>query len=361
MRVTSINPFVVLNRNVFVRVRTDEGIVGWGECSPIAPRPVASLVAWLAPLVVGRDPMETGPIWQALFTGGYKLGHGGIVGHAISGIDIALWDIKGKVLGQPIHRLLGGAHRTEVELIASLWRRDLSIEAEVERVRAAVTAGYRSVKLHLDRRWGHDAQPDQTIALMTAVRRAVGDGVELLADMNNAYTLRTAIRVGRAFQELGVTHFEEPLPPYDLEGYRELQRVLHMPVATGEQDGSRWQFEALANRSRVGVLMPDVIKTYGITETMRIADVAQTANIPVVCHNAYPTINTVAHLHVWAAAKMCYRPQEYVIDPDPLRDEVPLFDQLPLPSGGRLTIPDRPGLGIEPNEAELAKLLAMDR
>ena len=356
MKITSVESFVVLKRNVFVRVETAEGIVGWGECSPIAPRPVATLVDWLAPIVIGQDAFDVGPIWQALFTGGFKLGHGGIVAHAISGIDIALWDIKGQALGVPIHCLLGGCHRHEVELIASLWGRDRPIEEEVERVQKAVDLGYKSVKLHLDKRWGHDAEPDRTIALMTAVRSAVGDGIDLLADMNNAYTLRTAIRVGRAFQELGIRHFEEPLPPYDLPGYRALQAALDIPVATGEQDCSRWQFEQLAAEGQVGILMPDVIKTYGITETMRIADVAQRHNIPVVCHNAYPTINTVAHLHLWAAAKMCFRPQEYVVDPDPLRDEFPIFENLPVPSGGKLAVPDQPGLGIAPDEAALRRL-----
>lgn len=356
MRVTSVESFVVLGRNVFVRVATDAGICGWGECSPIAPRPVASLVEWLAPLVIGRDPREIGPIWQAMFTGGYKLGHGGIVAHAISGIDIALWDIKGKILGCPVHDLLGGAHRREVELIASLWRLDQPIEVEVERVQRAVAQGYRSVKLHLDKRWGFDAEPDRTIELMTAVRRSVGDHIDLLADMNNAYTLRTAIRVGRAFEELGVSHFEEPLPPYDIEGYRDLQDALHIPVATGEQECSRWQFDLLARSGRVGILMPDVIKTYGITETMRIGDIAHTHNIPIVCHNAYPTINTAAHLHFWAAAKMCFKPQEYVVDTDPLRDEFTLFEDLPLPSNGRVAVPSRPGIGIEPIESEMRRL-----
>ncbi len=297
MKVRSVESFAVLNRNVFVRIETESGIVGWGECSPIAPHPVAALVNWLAPFVIGQNASDIRPIWQSLFTGGYKLGHGGIVAHAISGIDIALWDIKGKALRSPVHDLLGGAFRREVELIGSLWRLDLPVEAEVERVLATVEKGYRAVKLHPDKRWGYDAEPDRTISLMTAVRAAVGDGVELLADMNNAYTPRTALRVGKAFQELGIRHFEEPLPPYDLPGYRMLQDALDIPVATGEQDCSHWQFEALAAEARIGVLMPDVIKTYGLTETMRIADVAQRHNIPVVCHNAYPTINTAAHLH----------------------------------------------------------------
>ena len=171
MKITAVVSFVVLGRNVFVKVATDIGIAGWGECSPIAPRPVASLVEWLVPLVIGRDPREIGPIWQALFTGGYKLGHGGIVAHAISGIDIALWDIKGKALGCPVHSLLGGAHCDEVELIASLWRLDQPIEVEVERVQRSVALGYSSVKLHLDKRWGFDAEPDRTIELMTKARR----------------------------------------------------------------------------------------------------------------------------------------------------------------------------------------------
>ena len=102
--------------------------------------------------------------------------------------------------------------------------------------------------------------------------------------------------------------------------------------------------------------MPDVIKTYGLTETMRIADIAQTHNTPVVCHNAYPTINTIAHLHFWAAAKMCFQAQEYVVDNDPLRDEHQLFPGLPIPVDGAMTVPEEPGLGIRPDEALLERL-----
>jgi L-alanine-DL-glutamate epimerase-like enolase superfamily enzyme len=356
LKITGVSAIPILDRNLFVRIDTDAGLTGWGECSPISIRATAALVESAAPLLLGADASDIGPLWQKLFTALFKAGHGGLVAYAISGIDIALHDLYGKALGQPIYKLLGGAFRMEVELIGSLWRLDLPIEQEVERVLGAVAAGYRSVKLHLDKRWGFDAEPRRTVELMTAVRRAVGNDVNLLADMNNAYTLSTALYVGKAFEELGLVHFEEPLPPYDYDSYRALQRALRIPVASGEQEYSTWQFQNLAERGEVQILMPDVIKTYGLTETRRIADLALRMNRPIVCHNAYPTINTAAHLHFWASSKMCFRPQEYPVDADPLRDQYDLFPGMPTPQSGRLHVPSRPGLGLEPDLALMERL-----
>ena len=174
--------------------------------------------------------------------------------------------------------------------------------------------------------------------------------------MNNAYTFKTALRVGQAFAELGVVHFEEPLAAYNYDDLRELSTRLDIPVASGEQEYSRWQFDHLIRHGNPDIIMPDVIKTYGFSESRRIGDLALMHSKPVVCHNAYPTINTVAHLHYWASTKMCFLPQEYVVDPHPLRDEFPLFPNLPVPVDGRLSVPSGPGLGQDVDLQLLDKL-----
>lgn len=356
MKITDVKTYNVLDRSLFVKIDTDEGIWGFGECSPMAIRATAEMIHAAKSMLIGRDPFAIDAIWFDLFSGLYKSGNGGQPAYVISGIDIALYDLKGKALGVPAFELLGGIFRKDVELVAALWRLDETIEREVERVQEAVASGYRSVKLHMDKRWGFDAEPDRTIALMTSVRRAVGDDIRLLADMNNAYTFKTALRVGQAFAELGVVHFEEPLAAYNYDDLRELSTRLDIPVASGEQEYSRWQFDHLIRHGNPDIIMPDVIKTYGFSESRRIGDLALMHSKPVVCHNAYPTINTVAHLHYWASTKMCFLPQEYVVDPHPLRDEFPLFPNLPVPVDGRLSVPSGPGLGQDVDLQLLDKL-----
>jgi L-alanine-DL-glutamate epimerase-like enolase superfamily enzyme len=204
--------------------------------------------------------------------------------------------------------------------------------------------------MHLDRRWGFDARPDETIEIVRTIRKEVGDRIGILVDVNNAYSLPTAVRVGRALQDLGVSHFEEPLAAYDYQGYAQLQAALEMPIAAGEQEYTRWQYMDLINTAKVDILQPDVIKTGGFTESCKIADLAQMYGKQIVTHNAYPTVNTVAQMHYWAANQACYPRQEYVTEPHPLRDEYPLFPNLPVPLNGKIEIPGGPGLGLELDE-----------
>ncbi|MCZ2808101.1 MAG: mandelate racemase/muconate lactonizing enzyme family protein [Candidatus Bathyarchaeota archaeon] len=237
-------------------------------------------------------------------------------------------------------------------------KRDMTPREEAERVKAFYTQGYTWYKQHSALPWMYDTGFDQTIDVVTAIRDLLGDKVTLLVDVNNAYTVNRALKVGRQLEALNVFHFEEPLPAYDYDGYRRLQAALDIPIAAGEQEYTRWQFRDLITIAQIDILQPDIIKSGGFTEMMKIAAVAQTFNKPITVHNTQPVIGTAAHLHFWAACQNCLYPQEYNIEHHPLRDETPILKTPLQVKGGCIEVPQEPGLGIEVDEATLYDLAA---
>ena len=358
MKITDVKPLVLRQRFILVKVFTDEGIVGIGECSPMnAPVIVAMLEHALKPLVLGEDPFNIERLWNKMFYAPYKLGPMGAQLEAISGIDIALYDIVGKALGVPAYKLLGGAVRDKVEVYASSMRRDLTPRQEAERVEEFAKQGYRAYKMHSATPWMFDSGFDQTIKTLKAIRSLAGYDMDLLVDVNNAYTLHRAIQVGRQLEELKVFHFEEPIAAYDYAGYGKLVEALDIPIAAGEQEYTRWQHRDLITIGNVDIVQPDVMKSGGITETKKIALLADTYNKSVTVHNTQPTVGTAAHLHFWASTPNCRYPQEYNIEPHPLRDEYPILKEPLIVKDGFLDVPQGPGLGIELDEKAVAKLM----
>jgi L-alanine-DL-glutamate epimerase-like enolase superfamily enzyme len=357
MKITSVESIVLLNQYHLVRVHTDDGVSGVGEISPMNAAVTHTLVTEaLAPLVVGQDPAEIERLWHKMFHAPYKLGPMGAHLEAIAGIDIALWDIAGKVAGQPLYALLGGRFREAPEVYASSMQRGMTPAEEAARAVSFAEQGYRAYKIHSATPWMYDTGFDQTIDTVREMRAAVGDDFDILVDVNNAYYPHTAIKVARALERYNVWHFEEPLAAHDHDGYAELARAVDIPIAGGEQEYTRWQFRDLILHAHLDILQPDVIKCGGITEFRRIAALAQTFNKPITVHNTQPTIGTLAHLHLWVSTPNCVYPQEYNIEPHPLRDNDPIWRQPVLPAGGRMRPPDAPGLGVELDEAVVARL-----
>lgn len=353
MRIEKVEALVLYDRYIVVRVATDEGLVGYGEASPMGAPVVANAVRHLGRMIVGEDPFNSEALWMRMFTQGHKLGPMGSQLEAMAGIDIALYDIKGKALGTPIYNLLGGAFRLKVPVYSSSMRRDLTPQDEAARVETFHAQGYTWYKQHSALPWMYDRGFDQTVEVVRAIRDRVGDEVTLLVDVNNAYTVNRAVKVGRQLEALNVFHFEEPIPAYDYAGYWRLQAALDIPIAAGEQEYTRWQFRDLITRAQVDILQPDIIKTGGFTEVMKIAAVAQTFNRPITVHNTQPTLGTVTHLHFWAACQNCLYPQEYNIEPHPLRDETPILKTPLQVERGHLAVPQGPGLGVEVDESVL--------
>ena len=348
VRITGVECLVLDRQFPFVRVCTDEGLVGIGECFRRQPAVTKTLVeSILQPVLLGKDPMDTAVRWQEMVAAGSALELGGVVFIAIAGLDIALWDIKGKALGVPVHSLLGGKVRDRIRVYASSMRRDLSPLEEARRAASFAEAGYTAYKLHSAVPGAIDDPADHTVETVREVRAAVGDEVEILVDVNGAYSAHHAIEIGKALESLGVFHFEEPRPHYDLEGLASVADALTIPIASGEMIYTLWEFRDLIVRGRVDILQPDVVKTPGFTELERIAALASAFGKPITVHNTQPTLSTVAHLHFCAAHYNVPYAQEYNIEPVSIRDEWPILKPPLEVKDGHIDVPDGPGLGVE--------------
>ncbi len=358
MRITDVECLVLDRQYPFVIVRTDEGVTGFGECfrrSPEVSR--AAIETVFRPLLLGRNPFETGPLWDAMLTAGAVSGPPGALLTAASGIDIALWDIKGKALGVPIYDLLGGMRpgRERVRVYASSLRRDLSPAEEAERAAGFQVEGYTAYKMHSAVPGAVDHPDDRTVESVREMRRATGDDFEILVDVNSAYSVHHAIEIGRALQDLGAFHFEEPVALHDLPGLARVADALDIPVAAGENAYTRWMFRDLILTGRPDILQPDVVKIGGITELVRIGDLASTFGVPMTVHNTQPIISTAAHLHWVATRNDVPYAQEYNIEPVSIRDERPILKQPLDVVNGHIAVPTGPGLGLEFDEAEMRR------
>jgi L-alanine-DL-glutamate epimerase-like enolase superfamily enzyme len=345
--------------DLVIKVFTDEGIVGIGEVDS-APEAVQALVhrrsshaiaGSLHDLLVGEDPADVERLWKKLYRGLIYIGRRGIALHALSGIDIALWDIKGKAEGKPVYELLGGAKRDKVRAYASMLMPDTPEETS-ERVGKLREDGFTAVKLG----WGllgQDSKRD--IALAAAAKEAAGDGVEIMIDSGLGYgaDAKRAIEVGRAYEELGIFWFEEPFEPDEYEAYAELADTVDIRVAAGEQDTTLWGFRELIERGHVDLVQPDVTRCGGITELLRIGELARAHGVETVPHAWKSGIIKAASLHCNAVLPDGIL-QEYCVADTPI-NQLLVKEKMPIDADGYVSIPTGPGLGIELDEEVLER------
>lgn len=346
---------------LIVRVVAEDGTTGYGECwGPIAGNEQV-VERMVAPLVVGHDPLATGRLWHDVL---FKLRwayHSFAPYSALSGVDIALWDLKGKLLGRPVHELLGGAFRTQVPAYATghYFRKVTRLEEQIDVVRKEAVEnlgkGFRRLKLKIGLGllgW----PPEADIALMRALREEVGPAVPLMVDANCAYQLPAAMKVGRAAEELGIGWFEEPLPPTDIDGYCRLSRALDVPIAGGESWALLSEFATVFQRRAVAIAQPDVCSAGGITEVKRIADLAGALNIACYPHVWGTPIAMAASLHVLATL-----PGQVLLEFDqsanPIRERL-LETPLAVDAEGGVAVPQGPGLGVDVDEGRLESFRA---
>ena len=289
---------------------------------------------------------------------GSGLEMGGAIWCAIAGLDIALWDIKGKALGQPIWKLLGGKVRDKVRMYASSMKRDLTPLEEANRAAHFVEQGYSGYKLHSAVPGAIDDPADETIATVTEVRKAVGDDIDILVDVNGAFSVHHGIEIGKALESLGVFHFEEPRPHYDLDGLAQVADALTIPIAAGEMIYTLYEYRDLILNGRVDIIQPDIVKAPGFTEFQKIAALCTAFGKPITVHNTQPNLSTVAHLHVCAAYSIIPYAQEYNIEEISIRDRWPVLKEPLRVKNGYLDVPNGPGLGVELDEEMLKKLTA---
>jgi L-alanine-DL-glutamate epimerase-like enolase superfamily enzyme len=347
--------------DLVILVHTDEGITGIGEVDS-APEAVRALVQApgshaiansLHDLLVGEDPTDPERLWQKMYRGLIYIGRRGIALHAISGIDIALWDIKGKAEGKPVCELLGRPVQHEkIRAYASMLMPD-EPETVRERVGALREQGFTAVKLG----WGPlGKDADKDVELAAAAVEAAEGTVTILIDAGHGYVAdaQRAIGVARELEKLGdVFWLEEPFLPDEYEAYAELADAVDIRVAAGEQDTTLWGFRELIERGRVDLVQPDVTRCGGITEMVRIAEFARERGVETVPHAWKSGIIKAASLHVNAVLPDALF-QEYCIADTPINQTL-TRERLPIDGDGFLPVPTEPGLGVTLDEDVVAK------
>jgi len=340
---------IIARRCLLVKITTDEGLVGYGEgLTPVAPRAAASIVRDVfTPFLIGQDPLDTEPIYETLFSTnrsrGYTSGYQMI---AISAVDIALWDLKGKILGQPVYKLLGGAFGDKIPLYATGLMLNGDKKQTIDLAREYYNKGYRAIKLKI----GVDERRD--LEIVRTLRETFGPDLKIMVDANGAYDPAMAVKIGRKFDTLDVFWFEEPVTPEDIDGMAHVRESLDMYVASGECEYTTYGFRELFLRKAIDVCQPDIARAGGITECKKIAALAQTFHIRFAPHAWGGAVCIAATGHLVMTLPN-FLLMEFDRVPNPLRDE--LLVQPLIFKDGFLYISDKPGLGIEPDEKALKK------
>ena len=340
-----------------VEIETDQGLIGWGEC--YGPASItAAVVKSIAPWLIGEDPLRTDFLWQTIYARLRDHGQKGVVIQGLSGIDIALWDIKGKHFGVPVHCLLGGPLRSEVQAYATgLYRRKSGdpLKYLAEEAAGYVADGFKAVKLKV----GFGVEEDA--AVTRAVRQAIGAGVALMVDANHAYDAVAAIRLGRMIEPHDIGWFEEPVPPEDVAGCRAVKAALSIPIAGGECEFTRFGFRDLLVSRAVDIIQPDTCAAGGLSECKKIADMAEAFGVRYNPHVWGTGIAIAASLQLLAVlpshTPTSLAPLEPLLEFD--RTEHPIRQSLlvqPIEhTKGVVRVPDGPGLGIEIDRKALAR------
>ena len=343
---------------LIVRVHTDAGISGLGEVdsNPLAVKGAIegpfshSLTCGLRELVLGEDPFETEKIWHKMYNGNLYGGRRGAGFHAMSGIDLALWDIKGKALGLPVWKLLGGGFHEKIRCYASaLW--GPTPEATRDLASRYVDRGFDAVKFGWDP-MGQDEKTD--VALVREARRGLGEEPDLLIDAGLVWDAKTAIRRARAFEEHGIFWLEEPLMPDNYAGYRRLSEAVDTRIAAGEEESNRGSFLDLMDLGKVDVVQVDLTRVGGFTEAVKIASLAEDRGLKVANHGFTTYINVAAALHFLNSIPNTLIAEYVAEEETTLRDH--LTRQRIRAQDGMLAVPQEPGLGVDLNEEAVARL-----
>ncbi len=351
---------------LLVQVHTDEGIVGLGEAAAYSGHlesMEALVTGELRRTIVGQDPFRVERLWQLMATRAHQRGRRGMLMMAISGIDIALWDIIGQATRTPLYRLLGGYRDTlPAYASAGFYAQDKDTDALAEEVRGYAERGFKCVKIKVGRQPEALLNPlvnmpaaeyatvtfEEDVERVRAAREAIGPKVRLAIDANNAWTPSLALEFMREVEDQKVYWLEEPVATEDLDGSALLAHQLGTPVAGYETETGLPGFRDLIERHAVDIVQPDVVWTGGITECRKVAALAQAHNLPVIPHVFSSGLSLIANMHFIASI-----PNgswlEWDQNPNPLRSE--LFEEpLDIDSEGNVRLPERPGLGVTLNQ-----------
>jgi len=333
---------------LLVEIVSTDGVSGWGETYGPA-RMHVGVIEGLTPLLIGADPLRSEFLWQEIYSKYRDHGQKGLLIQALSGIDIALWDLKGKHFGVPVHRLMGGPLRSEVPAYATgLYRRREGDPAQylVEEAVGYAAEGFAAMKLKVGFGVDEDAR------LVRAIRKAIGPDRGLMIDANHAYDAVSAIRLARRIEDCDIGWFEEPVPPEDINGYLQVKRGQAIPVAGGECEFTRFGFRDLLVRRAVDVLQPDTCSAGGLSECKKIADMAHAFGVRYNPHVWGTGVAIAASLQLLAVlpdTPLSLAPTPPMLEFD--RTEHPIRHAIlgePIQHrSGVVTVPQRPGLGID--------------
>jgi L-alanine-DL-glutamate epimerase-like enolase superfamily enzyme len=325
---------------VLVRVVSDDGTEGIGEAFAVGvPTVVAGVIErGLKPMLLGEDPSAIERLWDKMYRATIVYGRKGLVTIAMSGVEVALWDLLGKSRRLPVYEMLGGLAQDNVRAYASLLRiKDR--KKLIKDVRGYLDEGYTAVKLH---------EPD--VESVKIVRDVVGDGMDLMLDVNCIWTPQTSIVMARKLEKYGALWLEEPVwPPDDLDGSAAVAQAVDIPIAGGENEYTRWGFKDVLEKRAFDILQPDAIKAGGLLECKKIAGMAEAWNIPVAPHCWCSPVGTAAIMHLIASTPNC------ILAEMPPELEADILKKPIAVRKGMVEVPKGPGLGIELDEKTVAK------
>ena len=360
MKITGIETYIchAYRTNwVFVKVLTNiDGLYGIGEATlEYKEHTVAQACKELERTLVGKDPHRIEEIWHSVYRDAYWRG-GAVLMSALSAVEMALWDIKGKDLGVPVYQLLGGKVRESVPCYANGWFAPAKTPSEfAEKAKEAVSQGFKALKwdpfgssyLQIERK-----QLNEVIECVGAVYDAVKDNADIIIEGHGRFDIPTAVRVGHALGEFDILWFEEPIPPQNLEGLAEVKRRVNVPVSAGERLYNRWEFRSLFELKAADFIQPDVSHAGGIMELKKIAAMAEAYHIPICPHNPSGPIANAATLQLAACVPNFYLLETMSSDV-PWRKDISTAD-VKFENGEKF-ISDNPGLGIDINVDEIKK------
>lgn len=344
-----------------VKITTSTGEVGWGE--GYGPAKVLEAgIKLLTPFVVGQNPLENEVIWNLMYRKTLDFARRGILVASMSAIDIAVWDLKGKILGLPVSTLLGGALRKKIRPYATgLYFTNYENPAEglVEEAKLYVSQGFKAMKMKV----GLGIKKD--VEIVKSIREAIGPDIGLMVDSNHAYTLREATELARKIEKYDIGWFEEPISPEFYEQYNELRSKTTIPISGGECEYLRFGFQQLIKNKSVDIIQPDICASGGLTEAKRIAAIASANGVDIIPHTWGTSIGIHVALHFISNLESIpgrmYQP-DFLIEYD--QTENGLREKLTYPKiemiDGMIDVPNRPGLGIDIDE-EVLKEFAMSK
>ena len=358
LKITDVRTAMVLvhGSQAHIRIYTDQGLIGQGESTDAAIATPA-LVRSLRGFLVGKDPLNVEALWEEIRRGG--IFHGAQAGQfvaALSGLEIALWDLAGKALGLPVYRLLGGKFRDQVRIYLDTDMRD-NMGPECDRkVAFAVENGFSVAKIDVDdaqdpnrfdrfNRTANNAEMDRMLKEVQRVREKLPASIELAVDMHGFYDAPTAKRVAKELEPFHLLWLEEPVPPENIEAMAEVKRSTNTPIACGENLYMRWGFTELMEKRAVDIIQPDFQKTGGLGEAKKIANLADAYYIPVAPHCVVSPVGLMASVHACASfPNFLALEWHWVNHPDLWKNWVKEGEII---EKGFVTVPDRPGLGVE--------------